>query len=167
MKPFPPGSQQARLLVMLRLGPVSHLQAMVEGIGRCSDVVLKLRRRGYVISMQMDSMVNTRGLMVHFGRYRLLREPPNPQPMKSVQQFYAATGYTPENDDMDRVNCTEAGNPTHSFCGWCNDHDKPRFICGCMLVVKRMFPPPQMNESEVSPVVGRLTDGGFFLDELG
>lgn len=75
MKPFPPGSQQARLLAMLRAGPVSHLQAIVEGIGRCSDVVLKLRRRGYIIDMQMDSMVNTRGLMVHFGRYWLLREP--------------------------------------------------------------------------------------------
>lgn len=75
MKPFPPGSQQARLLAMLKVGPVSHLQAMVEGIGRCSDVVLKLRRRGYVIDMRMDSMINTRGLMVHFGRYTLVSSP--------------------------------------------------------------------------------------------
>jgi hypothetical protein len=92
MKPFPPGSQQARLLVMLRAGPVSHLQAMVEGIGRCSDVVLKLRRRGYVISMQMDSMVNTRGLMVHFGRYWLLREPP---PQMNESAVSPAVGRAP------------------------------------------------------------------------
>ena len=68
-------TQQDQVLAMLRKGHVSHLQMIVEGIGRGSDVILKLRRKGYVIGMYMDSMVNTRGRKVIFGRYVLVREP--------------------------------------------------------------------------------------------
>ncbi len=45
--------------------------------------------------------------------------------------FEGATGGPPERDDLDRVNCLEAGNIGHWQCGWCMHHDKPRFMCGC------------------------------------
>jgi Helix-turn-helix domain len=71
-RPPSPGSQQARVLEMLKAGPISHLQMIVVGIGRGSDVIFKLRRRGYNIGMYMDRMTNTYGIEVHFGRYVLL-----------------------------------------------------------------------------------------------
>ena len=72
-RPPSPDSQQARVLEMLRSGHhISHYEAIVKGIGRLSDVVLKLRRRNYNIGMYMDSMTNTYGVVVHFGRYVLL-----------------------------------------------------------------------------------------------
>jgi hypothetical protein len=73
IRPPSPGSQQEKLLQMLRGGQhVSQLQAMVDGVGRLSDVIFKLRRRGYNIGMYMDRMTNTKGVEVHFGRYVLL-----------------------------------------------------------------------------------------------
>lgn len=50
-------------------------------------------------------------------------------------QFKAKTGYEPVYDDLARVNCTKAGEIGHLQCGWCEEHDKPRFQCGseCLL----------------------------------
>jgi hypothetical protein len=47
------------------------------------------------------------------------------------QEYFAKTGYKPVNDDLDRVNCDDAGLPGHWNCGWCDIHRCPRFSCLC------------------------------------
>ena len=49
----------------------------------------------------------------------------------TAQEFEARTGYAPAQDDLDRVNCEEAGTVGHLCCGWCEKHDGPMFQCGC------------------------------------
>lgn len=34
-------------------------------------------------------------------------------------EFEKKTGYKPENDDLDRVNCEDVGKIGHQQCGWC------------------------------------------------
>jgi hypothetical protein len=48
--------------------------------------------------------------------------------------FLEKVGREPQMDDLKRANCTEVGNVGHYQCGWCNEHDKPRFVCGCLAV---------------------------------
>lgn len=50
--------------------------------------------------------------------------------MITAEQFQTATGRTPQDDDLDRVNCEKAGEPGHWYCGWCNLCNKPVFMCG-------------------------------------
>lgn len=50
------------------------------------------------------------------------------------ESFKEAFGTNPINDDLERVNCQEAGAVGHFQCGVCPDHNKPRFMCGCMKV---------------------------------
>ena len=50
--------------------------------------------------------------------------------------FEEKTKVKPEHDDLERCNCSLAGEVGHYQCGWCQRHDKPRFLCGC-LVTKR------------------------------
>ena len=47
------------------------------------------------------------------------------------EQFKIAVGCEPEDDDMERVNCPNAGDALHTMCGWCERHNLPRFCCGC------------------------------------
>lgn len=54
----------------------------------------------------------------------------------SKKKFYMATGNLPVRDDLERVNCSKAGEPMHHQCGWCNEHNYPRFLCGCLLFNK-------------------------------
>lgn len=54
----------------------------------------------------------------------------------SAEEFEAKTGYTPEQDDLERVNCEEAGTIGHQSCGWCEICDRPRFECGHFLPVR-------------------------------
>ena len=49
------------------------------------------------------------------------------------QEFEKRTTYKPEQDDLERANCEQAGTIGHWSCGWCVKHDKPRFMCGCLL----------------------------------
>jgi hypothetical protein len=46
--------------------------------------------------------------------------------------FIEKTGTEPKDDDLERCNCDLVGEIGHSQCGWCNKHDKPRFLCGCL-----------------------------------
>ena len=46
-------------------------------------------------------------------------------------EYFTATGYVPEQDDLERVNCLKAGQIGHFGCGWCNRCDVPMFFCGC------------------------------------
>lgn len=44
------------------------------------------------------------------------------------QEFTTLTGQPPEQDDLERVNCKQAGTLGHSQCGTCPDCGFPRFI---------------------------------------
>ncbi len=47
-------------------------------------------------------------------------------------EFHDWFGRAPENDDLHRVNCKEAGETEHYYCGWCPRHSIARFSCGCL-----------------------------------
>jgi hypothetical protein len=53
--------------------------------------------------------------------------------MITHEKYIAATGFSPERDDLDRCNCQLAGEIGHFSCGWCEHCDKPRFVCGHLL----------------------------------
>jgi len=44
------------------------------------------------------------------------------------EYFLERTGRLPENDDLDRVNCKDAGKLGHNDCGVCM-HNYPMFMC--------------------------------------
>lgn len=46
--------------------------------------------------------------------------------------FRLRTGRWPQQDDLDRVNCKEAGVIGHGSCGWCEVHKWPRYQCLCL-----------------------------------
>lgn len=41
--------------------------------------------------------------------------------------FKEATGREPEQDDLERCNCLEAGTIGHGLCGWDINRNKPNF----------------------------------------
>jgi hypothetical protein len=45
----------------------------------------------------------------------------------TAEMFLAATGYPPENDDLERSNCAMAGAMGHFNCGWCEEENLPIF----------------------------------------
>lgn len=47
-----------------------------------------------------------------------------------AQAFRLLLGRAPEGDELHRVNCEQAGMVGHFMCGWCEDCDSPRFVCG-------------------------------------
>ena len=46
----------------------------------------------------------------------------------TADEFIKATGNISENDDLERANCSEAGQVGHHGCGVC-EHGKPVFTC--------------------------------------
>jgi hypothetical protein len=54
----------------------------------------------------------------------------------TADEFKQATGADPVDDDLERVNCTHAGEMGHWQCGWCPACNKPRFMCGHSLMKK-------------------------------
>ena len=50
----------------------------------------------------------------------------------TAEDFERATGRPPENDDLERVNCSTAGECGHMLCGWCDTCRLPRTACGCI-----------------------------------
>lgn len=50
----------------------------------------------------------------------------------TAEKFEAKVGHKPEQDDLERSNCDRVGSVGHSMCGWCDEHEKPRFMCGCL-----------------------------------
>jgi hypothetical protein len=44
--------------------------------------------------------------------------------------FVSRVGRKPENDDLDRCNCKEAGEVGHYYCGWNKEKDLPVFMVG-------------------------------------
>jgi len=47
------------------------------------------------------------------------------------EYFIERVGREPENDDLERCNCHCGNVVGHLMCGWCEVHEKPRFICMC------------------------------------
>ena len=58
-----------------------------------------------------------RGSGVHIGRL-------------PAAAFAKIVGRPPECDDLERVNCSDAGGVGHFMCGWCDACGRPRFECG-------------------------------------
>lgn len=50
------------------------------------------------------------------------------------EEFKKRFGRAPEQDDLHRVNCEQPGTLGHFMCGVCPEHQKPRFMCGCLSV---------------------------------
>jgi hypothetical protein len=48
--------------------------------------------------------------------------------MITAEMFRECTGRSPEHDDLDRVNCEQAGMLGHLHCGWCK-HERPMYEC--------------------------------------
>lgn len=48
----------------------------------------------------------------------------------TADEFKAKTGYEPQHDDLERVNCDKVGQTGHTTCGWCARCDGPMFHCG-------------------------------------
>ena len=48
----------------------------------------------------------------------------------TVEMFTKFVGRAPEQDDMDRVNCTHVGQMGHHFCGWNYAKNLPVFMAG-------------------------------------
>jgi hypothetical protein len=57
----------------------------------------------------------------------------------NAKEFKDKTGYTPNNDDLNRVNCPYAGEVGHKNCGWCDKCNKPMFNCHCPAPGKIVF----------------------------
>lgn len=55
--------------------------------------------------------------------------------MKTATDFQIAVGRTPQKDDLERCNCPHAGEPGHYQCGWCENTNRPRFLCACEVCI--------------------------------
>ena len=51
----------------------------------------------------------------------------------SFPAFREVVGRDPVDDDLHRVNCLDGGKVGHYLCGWCGEHETPRFQCACLL----------------------------------
>lgn len=52
----------------------------------------------------------------------------SPRPPITREQFLAATGREPINDDLDRCNCAKVGEVGHFNCGWDDAQNLPVFL---------------------------------------
>jgi hypothetical protein len=48
--------------------------------------------------------------------------------MITAEQYEAAVGHPPEQDDLERANCDKAGQIGHFTCGWDHERNLPEFI---------------------------------------
>ena len=49
----------------------------------------------------------------------------------TAKYFKDKVGREPENDDLERSNCKDAGKRGHKYCGWCKQCSKPKYMCYC------------------------------------
>ena len=45
------------------------------------------------------------------------------------EEYKKRFGVEPRQDDLERVNCSRAGQALHQQCGVCEECNKPRFMC--------------------------------------
>lgn len=53
----------------------------------------------------------------------------------TADEFFNATGHLPQQDDLERCNCPDAGKPGHTACGTC-EHGLPVFMCSPCFTVQ-------------------------------
>lgn len=51
----------------------------------------------------------------------------------TAELFRQYTGREPQDDDLERCNCTKAGQPGHMQCGWNASFNAPRFEVGDLI----------------------------------
>lgn len=56
------------------------------------------------------------------------------------EEFTKRFGFEPNQDDLHRASCTEAGTVGHTVCGVCPEHGLPRFRCGCIALLNIRAP---------------------------
>lgn len=69
-----------------------------------------------------------------------------------AKQFEKRTGRPPQDDDLERVNCDEAGSPGHTQCGWCGKHDAPFCECLCVCGYEAQRDPRKVDQKMASLV---------------
>lgn len=52
----------------------------------------------------------------------------------NAKEFEDLVGRPPEQDDLERVNCSQEGDCGHHMCGVCDECGQPRFVCGGWVV---------------------------------
>jgi hypothetical protein len=76
--------------------------------------------------------------------------PPAELRIYTAEEFETMTERAPEHDDLDRLNCPDAGLVGHLLCGDCVVHQLPRFMCGCLA--------PLGAPTDVLPALRVVTD---------
>ncbi len=71
----------------------------------------------------------------------------------TAEEFEAMTERAPKHDDLDRLNCPDAGLVGHLLCGGCIIHSMPRHMCGCLA--------PHGAPTDVLPVIRVATDEDY------
>jgi hypothetical protein len=61
--------------------------------------------------------------------------------MITAEQFKAATGHEPKDDDLERSNCHRAGTMGHFHCGWDHSRNLPEFIAAAVRKLSPLNPP--------------------------
>ena len=59
------------------------------------------------------------------------------KPSITAEVFKAATGREPEIDDLERCNCSHAGEEGHYFCGWDKSNNCPQFMSAPVINSRR------------------------------
>jgi hypothetical protein len=65
----------------------------------------------------------------------------------TAEMFENATGSKPEQDDLERCNCTRTGQHGHMSCGWNHKLNLPVFIAGTGEVYERTLTRPGPRNS--------------------
>lgn len=52
----------------------------------------------------------------------------------SEEEFEAKFGRPPIDDELERINCDKVGTIGHQLCGWCDEHNTPRYECSCWVI---------------------------------
>lgn len=69
----------------------------------------------------------------------------------TAKMFKHATGHEPENDDLERANCSKAGELAHVSCGWDHKRNMPVFMPG----QGKSFVSDPLDEAAQDTVEGR------------
>lgn len=92
-------------------------------ISQCID---ELEQRGdipyHYVRFEVVGSQDT--FQIYIGR-NLSRYPLTPE------EYRDSVGVYPKQDELERVNCSEAGKPGHLRCGWCMQCHAPRMTCPC------------------------------------
>lgn len=84
--------------------------------------------------------------------------------MITAEHFEKATGRAPEDDDLNRANCPEAGLVGHMSCGWDHERDLPVYETGSRYYVEFRRSLAKMDMNSNLPLAASTT---FYADDLG